>query len=103
MCSNRGARGFRYICQLMQERQRSEAYLAEDQRLSHRAHKPRRKQENRRTRKRVQCASSFTRVWFVIQFTSHVLPPSSEYACSKWGVPVVMFVQRNRTSTDLPF
>src|SRR5215472_14941029 len=54
----------------------------------------------------VQCAlsaSSFTRVWFVIQFTSQVLPPLSEYACSKCGVLVLVFVQRNRTNTDLPF
>ncbi len=32
-----------------------------------------------------QCAlsDSFTRVWSVIQFTSQVLPPSSEKDCSK--------------------
>jgi hypothetical protein len=54
----------------------------------------------------VQCAllsSSFTRVWSVIQFTSHVLPPSSENDCSKWGESVSVFDQRNRTKTDLPF
>jgi hypothetical protein len=36
---------------------------------------------NRDTGQAFQCAlsaSSFTRVWFVIQLTSHVLPPSSE-------------------------
>ena len=27
---------------------------------------------------------SFNRVSVAIQFTSHVLPPSSENACSKW-------------------
>lgn len=37
--------------------------------------------------------SSFTCVWSVIQFTSQVLPPSSEKDCSKWGVSVVVFVQ----------
>jgi len=26
-----------------------------------------------------------TRVWSVIQFISHVLPPSSENDCSKWA------------------
>ena len=35
---------------------------------------------------------SFTRVWSVIQFTSQVLPPSSENDCSKWGEFVVRLV-----------
>src|SRR5271165_6402794 len=47
--------------------------------------------------------SSFNRVWSVIQFTSHVLPPSSENDCSKWGEFVVMFVHTNRMRTTLPF
>src|ERR1700676_1115947 len=52
----------------------------------------------------VQCAlsdSSSTRVWSVIQFTSQVLPPSSENDCSKWGEFVVMSVQTNRINTLL--
>src|ERR1700704_3033260 len=52
-----------------------------------------------------QCAlsgESFTRVWSVIQLTSQVLPPSSEKDCSKCGVSVLVFVQINRTRTDLP-
>ena len=53
----------------------------------------------------LQCAvsgPSLTRVWSVIQFTSQVLPPSSENDCSKWGVFVVMFVQTNRIKMVLP-
>src|SRR5689334_2077464 len=41
--------------------------------------------------------------WSVIQFTSHVLPPSSENACSKCGAFVPIFDQINRTKTALPF
>jgi hypothetical protein len=47
--------------------------------------------------------SFFSRVWFVIQFTSHVFRPSSENDCSKCGDFVVVFDQINRTKTDLPF
>jgi hypothetical protein len=36
-------------------------------------------------------------VWSVIQFTSQVLPPSSENACSKWGDFVAIFDQTKRT------
>jgi ketosteroid isomerase-like protein len=36
---------------------------------------------------------SFTFTWSVIQFTSHVFPPSSEYDCSKCGELVVVAVQ----------
>src|SRR5260370_25440972 len=54
----------------------------------------------------VQCAlpdSSFIRVWSVIQFTSQVLPPSSEKDCSKWGEFVLVFDQIIRTRLALPF
>src|SRR5580700_3431970 len=51
---------------------------------------------------RVLSEWSFTRVWSVIQFTSQVLPPSSEKDCSKWGESVVMFVQTNRIRMVLP-
>src|SRR5260370_16583782 len=53
----------------------------------------------------VQCAltaSSFTRVWSVIQLTSQVLPPSSENDCSKWAEFGVMPDQTNRTRMALP-
>src|SRR5258708_7606029 len=46
--------------------------------------------------------SSLTRVWSVIQFTSQVLPPSSENDCSKWGEFVLVFDQINRTRMALP-
>src|SRR5580658_4224848 len=46
--------------------------------------------------------ASLARVWSVIQFTSQVLPPSSEKDCSKWGVPVLSFDQSKRTKTVLP-
>jgi hypothetical protein len=39
----------------------------------------------------------------VIQFTSRVVPPSSEYACSKCGEGVSSFVHRNPTRTVRPF
>src|SRR5229473_1518425 len=52
---------------------------------------------------RVLPDSSFTRVWSVIQFTSQVLPPSSENDCSKWGEFVVVSAQINRTRIALPF
>src|SRR5216683_4690016 len=51
---------------------------------------------------RVLPDSSFTRVWSVIQFTSQVLPPSSENDCSKWAEFGVMFDQTNRTRMALP-
>ena len=47
--------------------------------------------------------SSLTRTWSVIQFTSQVLPPSSEKDCSKWGESVSVFDQMNRTRMLLPF
>jgi hypothetical protein len=40
--------------------------------------------------------SSPTRVWLVIQFTSQVLPPSSENDCSKWAEFGVMSDQTYR-------
>ena len=46
--------------------------------------------------------ASSTRVWSVIQFTSQVLPPSSENACSKCGLLVSVFDQMKRTKIDLP-
>lgn len=53
----------------------------------------------------LQCdlpASSLTRTWSVIQFTSQVFPPSSEKDCSKCGESVSVFDQMNRTRTNLP-
>src|SRR5262249_51940906 len=38
----------------------------------------------------------------MIQFVSHVAPPSSEKACSHRGDPAPLRVQRNRHSTFLP-
>jgi len=55
--------------------------------------------------KAVQWAStgaSSVRVWSVIQFTSQVLPPSSENACSKWAELGVISDQLNRTKIILP-
>src|SRR5260370_21923835 len=52
-----------------------------------------------------QCAlsdSSFTRVSVAIQFTSQVLPPSSENACSTWEEFGAMSEMTNRTSMVLP-
>ncbi|PYX24452.1 MAG: hypothetical protein DMG82_08480 [Acidobacteria bacterium] len=40
--------------------------------------------------------ASPTRVWSVIQFTSQVLPPSSENDCSKCGILVLVFDQIKR-------
>src|SRR6266498_2593607 len=53
----------------------------------------------------IQCAlsaSSFARVSMAIQFTSQVLPPSSENACSKRHEPGVMSDITNRTRTVRP-
>jgi hypothetical protein len=47
--------------------------------------------------------SFFTRVTFEIQFTSQVLPPSSENDCSKWAAFGVMSDQTYRVSIVLPF
>src|ERR1700682_976860 len=44
----------------------------------------------------------FTRVSVAIQFTSQVLPPSSEKACSKWHEFGVMSEMTNRTKMALP-
>src|SRR5215813_2405455 len=46
---------------------------------------------------------SFTRVSVAIQFTSHVLPPSSENACSKWQEFGVISEMTNRTRIARPF
>src|SRR6266568_1035034 len=51
----------------------------------------------------VHLASPTTRVWSVIQFTSQVLPPSSENDCSKCGEFEVISDQINRTRIALPF
>ena len=45
---------------------------------------------------------SFTRVSTAIQFTSHVLPPSSENACSNRYRSCEIFVITNRTSIARP-
>src|SRR6266487_651612 len=53
----------------------------------------------------IQCTltdSSFTRVSVAIQFTSQVLPPSSENACSKRHESGVMSDQTFRTRMVLP-
>ncbi len=47
--------------------------------------------------------SSFARVTFEIQFTSQVLPPSSENDCSKWAEFGVMSDQTYRVRIVLPF
>src|ERR1039458_5657367 len=46
--------------------------------------------------------SPATRVYLLIQFTSQVLPPSSEKACSDCAVSSVIFQIENRTSTERP-
>jgi hypothetical protein len=45
---------------------------------------------------------SLIRAWFVIQFTSQVLPPSSEYDCSKWAEFAVMSDQTYRIKIIRP-
>jgi len=45
---------------------------------------------------------SLIRVWSVIQFTSQVLPPSSEYDCSKWAEFAVMSDQTYRIKIIWP-
>jgi hypothetical protein len=47
-------------------------------------------------------AVSLLRVNLLIQFTSQVLPPSPEKACSDWAVSAVMLQIESRTKTDLP-
>jgi hypothetical protein len=49
------------------------------------------------------CCHFFTRRSVAIQFTSHVLPPSSETACSKWHERGVMSEITNRTRIARPF
>ncbi len=48
-------------------------------------------------------AAGGTWVWSVIQFTSQVLPPSPENACSKCGVLVLSRVHSKRTKMSFPF
>jgi len=45
---------------------------------------------------------SLIRVWSVIQFTSQVFPPSSEYDCSKWAEFAVMSDQTYRIKIIRP-
>jgi hypothetical protein len=47
--------------------------------------------------------SSFTCVSVSMKFTSHVLPPSFEKACSKWDEVGVMSEMTFRTKIGLPF
>src|SRR5260370_39160086 len=52
---------------------------------------------NKRRYQRVLSGSFFYRVSVAIQFTSQVLPPSSENACSKWADVGVISEMTNRT------